>query len=171
VLLAEFITVLTPPKHRPTVKQPRFSVWGKRYWKAVSDWVIAAQCETNRRLYGMTHAEARDEASCCFRGTSLAGSPDTIGKRWKAARRRAREGWFQRTPTKWESRTMFPSLERGEKRFSDWWAVNNERVGDRRGEWHQRPRKLAMLKPSELEREAEAARMRARKGGDKKHGK
>ena len=78
--LAEFVGLLTPPKHRPQIRRPRFAPWGRAYLAALRDWMIADHVEANRRAYGMTQAEAYDEAACRFRGTPLAGSPDALKK-------------------------------------------------------------------------------------------
>jgi hypothetical protein len=172
--LAEFVAMTTPSKRPLRVRKPRFGVWGRAYWKALSDWIIAHHCEDNLRAYGLTWHEACDEASCHFRGTELARTPDAIRKAWQRARRRGhRDGWFQRVPTSFESRILFPLLDpvvhAGSPR-SYWNIVNDDRRGDRRGEWRERPRLLAALSPVELEREARSVieHWRSRRVGTKR---
>lgn len=157
-LLAEFVVLVTPPKLRPRVRRPLYKPWGRIYVKAACDWAIADHLETSRRVYGLTEEEALDEASCHFRGTSLAGSPDRLKKAWQRARRRSLSGWFQRAPTRWESRVLYPLLDPpvvGNSVRSYWRIVNADRQGDRRGEWSQRPRRLAQLSPAALEEKAQ----------------
>jgi hypothetical protein len=44
-----------------------------------------------------------------------------------------------------------------------WWVINDERVGDRRGEWKRRPEPLAHLSIEALERKAKSALARIRR--------
>jgi hypothetical protein len=101
--------------------------------------------------YGMTRAEALDEATCYFRGTPLAGSPSALDDAWKRARRRARQGWFQRMSTRWDSHELYSQLRGPERPSTDWWwTINKAFAGDHRGEWRRRPRLLAKLSLGEL---------------------
>jgi hypothetical protein len=73
--LEDFLALASIPKHKPKLTRPaRFQLWAREYLHALKDWMIADHLEANRRVYGMTRAEALDEASCYFRGTRLAGS-------------------------------------------------------------------------------------------------
>ena len=157
VWLSEFVAGETPQKYRPNVKRPVFGPWGRTYRRAWRDFIVADQVETNRRVYGMTWEEALDEASCHFRGTELAGSPEILKKASQRARRRARQGWFQRLITSWESRVparIDPLVSaRSPRRY--WWIVNAGRQGVNRGEWLERPRLLAHLSAARLQTEAQ----------------
>lgn len=158
-LLAEFLALSTPPKQRPRIKTPVFAPWARDYVRAFKDWMVAQHLELSVRTYGLTRAEALDEAECYFRGTKLAASTEALKKAWQRAVRRGRQGWFQRLPTEWESRVIIPQYDppiaAGSARLH-WVTINAERQGPRRGEWRERPRKLAALSPARLELEAAA---------------
>ena len=160
--LAEFLTLTTVPKYRPTLTQsPRFTRWARDYIGTARDFVIADHLEVNRRVYGLTRAEALDEATCYFRGSALAGSPAALDDAWKRARRGARQGWFQRMPTRWESRELYSQIDPSRKTGHScywWWEINNAFAGNNRGEWRQRPRLLAKLSLAALAKEVERAR-------------
>lgn len=152
--LAESLASAAPTQIRTASKQ--FRQWARTYPRALKDWMIADHLETNQRVYGMTRAEALDEASCYFRGTLLSGTPSALEAAWKRARTRGRAGWFQRAPTELEHRELFVQINpRVETDSSRWWSViNHSREGTPRGKWTQRPRLLAHLPLAELERQA-----------------
>ena len=84
---------------------------GRTYIRAFFDSMIADQLETSRDREGLSWLEALDEASCYYRGTQLAGTPDAMKKAWNRARKRSRAGWFQRDLTRWESRALIPAVD------------------------------------------------------------
>lgn len=155
--LAEFLVLTTPPKLRPRVLRPRFTAWARTYLRAFRDWMIAHHLEDTLRVYGLTHAEALDEAAIYFRGTPLEDQPATLAKAWQRARRRGGDGWFQRMLTGFENRVLVrqltPIIQAGSPRHF-WSVLNADRQGGRRGDWRERPRLLSDLSPAELERAA-----------------
>ena len=158
VWLSEYVEGATPKKHRPRLNRHLFKPWGRAYMHTWRDFAIADHLEWNRRFEGLQWDEALDEASCYFRGTALAGSPEALKKANQRARQRARQGWFQRTTTRWESRVLAPYLNpeflRGGPR--DYWLIINEgREGEYPGEWRERPRLLAHLSTAKLHTEAQ----------------
>ena len=157
--LSEFVAGATPSKVTSQAVPSRFRQWARAYWRACHDWLIADHVETNRRAYGMTWDEALDEASCVLCGTALAGTPEALRKTSDRARRRGKQGWFQRLPTNWEQRVMdrINPFVSGNSPRAYWWIINADLMGDRRGEWRQRPRRLVHLSSAELEAEAQRA--------------
>ena len=158
--LSEFVPGAIPPTDTRPAAPGRFQRWARAYRRACRDFLVADRLETNRRAYGMTWKEALDEASCAFRGTALAGTPEALKKARSRELRRAKQGWFQRLLTTWDMRVMThldPVVARNSPRLH-WWTVNADREGDRRGEWHSRPRRLAHLSPAELAAEVHARR-------------
>jgi hypothetical protein len=160
--LAEVTAIMAPPKLRPAIASnsaPGFVRWAKGYLPAFRDDLILSHVECDRDPYGLTWAEAYDEASCHFRGTKLAASPEAIKGACHRARARRRTGWLRRPQTHWEfcvlSQYFNPS-----KSLSDWWVVNSDRTGDARGQWRTRPRLLAHLQRSEYARLVKAAKER-----------
>ncbi len=155
--LSEFVAGETPPKYRPNIKRRVFGPWGRAFLQALREFIVADHVEANRRVYGLTWQEALDEASCYFRGTKLAGSPEALKKASQRARRRARQGWFQRLLTRWESKlvhSLDPSTRAGSPR-GYWWTINADRQGNNRGEWRKRPQLLADLSAADLQTEAQ----------------
>ena len=158
--LSEFVPGAIPPTGTRPAAPGRFQRWARAYRRACRDFLVADRLETNRRAYGMTWKEALDEASCAFRSTALAGAPEALKKARSRELRRAKQGWFQRLLTTWDMRVMThldPVVARNSPRLH-WWTVNADRQGDRRGEWHPRPRRLAHLSPAELAAEVHARR-------------
>jgi len=157
--LTEFVALATPTARRPKLSRMLYTPWAREYLAACKDWVIADHLESSRRVYGLTWPEAFDEASCHFRTTPLQAEPRTLKRAWQRARRRARLGWFQRMPTTWESRVVFPYLDppviNGGAR-SYWYVINADRQGNSKGEWRERPRLLAHLSAARFERDANA---------------
>ena len=158
--LSEFVPGATPPTGTRPAVPARFQRWARAHRRACHDWLIADHLEANRRAYGLTWDEALDEASCVLRGTALAGTPEALKKARRRARRRAKQGWFQCLPTTWDTRVMsrLDPVVYADSPRRHWWIVNADRQGDRRGEWHSRPRRLAHLSPAELAAEVHARR-------------
>ena len=160
--LSEFVPGAMPPTGTRPAAPGRFQRWARAYRRACRDRLVADHLETNRRAYGLTWDEALDEASCALRGTAVAGTPEALKKARSRALRRAKQGWFQRLPTNWEQ----PVMDRmeppvfGNSPRTYWRTVNADRQGDRRGEWRQRPRRLAHLSLAKLAAEVHARQRR-----------
>ena len=162
--LSEFVPGAIPPTGTRPAAPARFQRWARAYRRACRDFLVADHVETNRRAYGMTWKEALDEASCAFRGTALAGTPEALKKARSRELRRAKQGWFQRLTTNWEQQVMDrmkPPVS-GNSPRAYWRIINADRQGNRRGEWRQRPERLALLSPTELEAEAQRVIARQR---------
>ena len=169
--LTEFVAMATAPSRRPPVRAPLFVPWAAEYVAALKDWMIADHLEANRKVYGLTWPEALDEASCHYRGTLLAGGPRQLKRAWSRARRRSRNGWFQRMPTSWESTYLIPYFDPPVRRTDPrryWHIINDDRRGDSRGEWRERPRLLAGLSATAIERQANDVHQRWRRKWDHK---
>lgn len=161
-LLSEIISSVAPPRLREDwpAGDRRFFVWAKAYPQAIRDWMIADEIESLHGVYGLTETEAFDAVALSSRGTPLQVNVAQATNALKRTRQKSRTGgWFKRAPTNWESMEVFPRLN-PVRSHSDWWAINQHRQGDRRGEWRERPELLSHLSNADIERKVAEARRR-----------
>ncbi len=133
--LAEFLNLA---RRRPTA---RFTAQVRGWPRQFLDRVIALHVTDNREVYGLTWAEACDEAHDHFAGTAAAGSASAMKAACKrdASRRRSAAGGRRRAFTRVELR-LRDTLRNPR---SAWWTVNADRHS--RGlpiTWRPRPRRL-----------------------------
>jgi hypothetical protein len=132
-LLTDLVTLATV--HRGG----RWTQWARRWRRRWLDTTIADRLRGSRDAYGLTWAEAADEAAAFFRGTPAAGSPAAMLAAYKRAR--TRDG---RPRTYWEERVADGAgLTARPVAADDWWRRNGDRMGDARGVWTTRPRLAA----------------------------
>ena len=107
--------------------------WVRGWRRAFIDSVIADHLEGRREFYGLTWAEAADEAADHFRETPAAGGPAAMLAAYKRHRKRP-----PRPTTRWEF-AMAHIVDPPRSRHGGWWIINQDRQGRQRGEWRERP--------------------------------
>jgi hypothetical protein len=134
--LTEFVNLATRKRGG------RWTRWARGWPQRYLDAVIAAHLVAGRDHYGLTWAEAYDEAADWFRGTPAAGSPDKMHKAYKRDKKRGPLRPF----TTWELRvgdgTELGSRPYKPDRPDGWFSQNSDRMGDTHGIWMTRPRLL-----------------------------
>jgi hypothetical protein len=112
--------------------------WARQWRPRFFDAMVAAHLVGSRETYGLTWAEAADEAADWFRGTPASGSPAKM----LAAHKRDRKRGPQRPFTRFEDNVAGHLFSRP-FRPDSWWAVNQDRIGTERGQWRSRPRLMS----------------------------